>query len=108
MADVYIEQYRNVARDGAGAVIPVEGALIAGGSTVLSSSGTGATVELDPAAEYIYVRATGDCYGGWTNDPDDLDDTAALENDRFDLPDGFARWKVVQGTHFSVILKVDA
>lgn len=108
MANVYIEQYRNVFRDGAGAVAQIEGALIEGGSVVLVSSGTGDTVELDASTKYIYVRADGDCYGGFTSNPDNLDDAGTFENDRFDLPNGLPRWHPVQGTHYSVILKVDA
>jgi hypothetical protein len=108
MANVYIEQYRNALRDDAGAVIPVEGALISEGSAVLDASGTGDTLELNEATTYIYVRAAGECYGGFTDTPDNLDDAASFDNDRFDLQDGVARWKAVQGTHFSVILKADA
>lgn len=107
MANVYIEQYRNGFRDEAGAVVQIEGALIENGSAVLDASGEGGTIALNAAAKYIYIRSAGDCYGGFTNDPDDLDDDAGLENDRFDLQVDIPRWKPVQGTHFSVILKAD-
>lgn len=108
MANVYIEQYRNALRDKSGAIIPVESALIEGGAAILDASGTGDTIELETDTAYVYVRAEGECYGGWTDTPDNLDDGGTFENDRFDLQDGIARWKAVQGTHFSVILKADA
>lgn len=105
MANVYIEQYRNGLRDAGGALLPVEGALIEGGSAVLDSSSSGASLELDSEAKYIYVRSSGDVWGGWTSTPGDLDNAGSLENDRFDLTASLPRWKTVQGTHFSVKLK---
>lgn len=105
MANVYIEQYRNILRDDSGAPSPVEGALIPGGSAVLDSSGSGASLELEAGTKYIYIRSAGDVWGGWTDTPADVDNSGPLENDRFDLTESLPRWKAVEGTHFSVKLK---
>ena len=108
MANVYIEQYRNALRDDGGAVISAPSALMPNGSEVIVSSGAGGTLELEDGAIFLYVRAAGDCYGGFTNDPDDLDNAAALGNKRYDLQNDVGRWIAVNGTHFSAILKADA
>jgi hypothetical protein len=102
MANIVIEQYRLVGRDGS-TRIQIPGVLMPGGSEVLDGT-TGDTVALLPDCNYIYVYAELDSWGGFTNDPDDLDNSAPLENDRHHLPETFIRFISVPNgaTHFSV------
>lgn len=107
--EVYVEQYKVCLRDGAGAVVPVEGALLDGGSDVLVAT-SGDTVTILSDTKFIYVRPTADCYGGFTSTPANLEDGGSLDADRYDLAADTPRWITVKDniTSFSVILKADA